>query len=533
MKFKVFSFLLLLGQFLWAQNIIAPELIQSNTTWSADTVFLNTDLNIEDGSLLEIEAGTVVMMNGLYEINVQGSIQAQGTVEDSIFFTISDTLGFADSSVVTGGWNGLNFVNTAESNDSSLFEYCVLEYGKAFGETDADVQGGVMYVSHFDKIRITHSHIRTNFSKTMGGGLYMEYCSAKVELSRFSNNKTYKKGGAIYMGKQSEGLIDRNIFKNNISYESFNVGNEIVISGAGAGVYITNEGLESIAPTVSNNLFTNNIGPSGILYDSTCKGKLFGNTIVNNLGYPIYIGHSLSKTQCINNTIANNNIYDSHNTGIHVVFLSGVLILNNLVWENLSINLSVDTTSVRYSDVIFDSIQYNLLGDNYMEGTTNIVEQDPLFFYPSPGIGLGYDGELYDWSLQDNSPAVNTGKLMSEEIYNLPEYDINFEDRVYGGRIDIGAYENQNVVWSNIEPLVYNFEIKVYPNPSKDFNLYIDESLLYSEIQIYNMMGQMAYSGTIDELRYQINTPNWEKGTFLYKIISKDQNTQTGKWVKI
>lgn len=451
-KYLLWSIIIFVGQ-LYSQNIIAPDTVDTNIELIADTVYLNQDMIITNGHQLEIIAGTVFIAIGNFAVYVEGSIRAIGSEQDSIFFTVSDTTGFADSAMVGGGWKGFIFDNTDVSNDSSIFEYCVMEYGKAFGDEEQERRGGFMYVSHFNKIRVSNCLVQNNFAEIEGGAFFMEYCSAKINNNRFYRNKTYHYAGAIYMCKQTEGIIDNNVFLNNVTYNrvySYELA-AWFISGAGAAVYIGTEGLENLAPTVSNNSFYNNLGPSGILYDSTVRGKLFNNVLVNNNGRPIYIGHSLSKSQVINNTIANNSISGLNNNGIEVVFSTKVLVLSNIVWNNISINSAGDTMSVPYDHLYADSIRYNLLFDSFMQGTTNITEQDPMFVNPSPGIGLDYDGEQFDWSLQDVSPAVNAGELLSFENYGLKQYDISGNERLYGGRIDLGAYENQNVFWDNLK----------------------------------------------------------------------------------
>ena len=79
-------------------------------------------------------------------------------------------------------------------------------------------------------------------------------------------------------------------------------------------------------------------------------------------------------------------------------------------------------------------------------------------------IGTGY----HPFSLQDASPCVNTG-ISDTTGLNLPEFDLAGNPRLYGGRIEMGAYENQNVIVSLDNAFNQNnIEFGVLPNPFKD-----------------------------------------------------------------
>jgi len=515
---------------LMSQNIIAPTNISISDTWTADTVFLDADVAINNGVVLQVAPGTVVMSRGHYGLYIQGSIRAQGTVQDSIYFIVNDTTGFVDTSVTAGGWKGLYFVNTPSSNDSSLFEYCVMQYGKACGESDIEHKGGVMYVSHFSKIRVSNSNISHNISSVWGGAFYMEYCSATVNNNRFEYNRTYSYGGAIYMGQYSVGQILNNHFYKNTSYKVQQMGSLIGESGAGAAIYVNSNDTENQSPSIIGNYCFNNKAISGIIYESTMSSLIANNVVCNNLGSAIFNGHSIGRAKYINNTIANNNSNNIHNTiiEVHSPYIS---IKNNIIWNNFSLTATEDTVVIKNDDIRPDSVQYNLLSDTYFQGNGNIHMQDPLFVNPSPGIGLNYNGELYDWSLQDNSPAVNSGKPYTEQIYPIGSIDILGNVRTYGGRIDMGAVENQNVIWTSIDHLNLSAQFAVYPNPGSDFfNLSSSADLSGSVLKVHDLTGREMYGEPLQGQQLRIDAQNWPKGVYIYHIAGK--TNQSGKWVK-
>jgi len=82
----IFSLLTLSG--LNAQTSITVEgEITADTTWSADTVKVTGDLVINDDVIVTIEPGTRIEFQGFYEMEVKGTVIAEGNHGDSIIFT--------------------------------------------------------------------------------------------------------------------------------------------------------------------------------------------------------------------------------------------------------------------------------------------------------------------------------------------------------------------------------------------------------------------------------------------------------------
>ena len=68
--------------------------ITENSTWSADTVKVLSDVTILSSKTLTIDQGTYVEFQGYYALNVEGRIIAIGGSKDTIVFTVKDTAGF-------------------------------------------------------------------------------------------------------------------------------------------------------------------------------------------------------------------------------------------------------------------------------------------------------------------------------------------------------------------------------------------------------------------------------------------------------
>jgi len=178
-------------------------------------------VTIPDDSTLNIEGGVRVEFQGHYTIQVQGNIQANGTPEDSIFFTVNDTTGFSNPDLNSGGWGGVRIIDINTENDSSIFEYCVFEYGKAIADYWHDNAGGALCIIRFNKIRISNCLFNRNMATgtevPSGGAIHLAWSDIKLELNKFEYNEAVS-GGAIQM-HESNPTFKQNIFINNHAYE--------------------------------------------------------------------------------------------------------------------------------------------------------------------------------------------------------------------------------------------------------------------------------------------------------------------------
>jgi len=157
----------------------------------------------------------------------------------------------------------------------------------------------------------------------------------------------------------------------------------------------------------------------------------------------------------------------------------------------------------------------------------NIIT-DPMFM----------ESENYPYMLDDLSPCVNAG---DDDISNLPEFDLVGNPRIFGGRIDMGAFENQNVVVGVDENMIPKVTIlfQNYPNPFNPSGVGRSESteirfqvsdLRYQEakIEIYNIKGQYIREFKMKNVKSKINKISWDgtnqagkpvaSGIYFYKL---------------
>ncbi|KKL06054.1 hypothetical protein LCGC14_2599870, partial [marine sediment metagenome] len=406
------------------------------------TIHVTNDIFIPDNVTLTVLPGTYIEFQGHFRIKVFGVLLAEGLPADSITFTINDTTGFHDIDTVTGGWNGIQFNNALaegangamNNNDSSIISYCILEYGKSVNvNLYPDNAGGAIMDENFDKLRISHCHLRNNYG-TYGGAIYADDCDIFIYANKVENNSAYY-GGGVYTYNGDPSVVN-NVIVNNQAVQgggiscwanaTTHVRNNIITnnkaSNTGGGVWINNS-----SPDIVNNLIVNNT--------SDYKG---GGVSIDN-----------SKPTLVNNTVGNNSSVIGG--GVYLTADSDPVIMNNIVWENQA----SDTGSQVFiqdenSQPVFNYciVQDSITNFGFGSGVSfngefiNSSESDPRFTLPSAGSGTDFNGLAADWSVQLGSVAINGGNPDTTGL-SLPIFDLAGNKRLANRRVDIGSYEFQ------------------------------------------------------------------------------------------
>ena len=132
------------------------------------------NINIPSYSTLIIDAGVDVTFNANYEMKIDGRVLASGTVTDSISFTAPNLF---------PGFAGIRFEVTNATQDSSIFEYCVVKNGNRGTQflTGMDNYGGGFLINNFNKVRIQHCSI-TNCRAFDGGAGICIYNASNISI---------------------------------------------------------------------------------------------------------------------------------------------------------------------------------------------------------------------------------------------------------------------------------------------------------------------------------------------------------------
>ena len=184
------------------------------------------------------------------------------------------------------------------------------------------------------------------------------------------------------------------------------------------------------------------------------------------------------------------------------------VLVNNIFYttnNNGMFTADVESTDPRFEEVIYShNLFYGIDAAYQYPNDVNKVVGDPLFVdetVPTQDIGgyvlldeeglptgnVSYDF-LTGFGLSDLSPAINAGT--SSSISEIPLVDFANNAALVGTSLDIGPFENQNVL-STINA-VKNNSISLYPNPvSNTLNIKVPYGNTITKVSISNSLGQL------------------------------------------
>ena len=526
MKTRFLLFFLLSCFFAKAQNIEVNGL--QSGVWEADTVFVTGDVVVQNS--LDIMAGTTVIFNGFYSISIEdgASLNALGTENDSILFTVTDTTGFHLFNFGRGGWNGIRM----ERAGTSKLDYCRFQYGKAALDNDQD--GGALRIFDSDDVVISHSTLFCNFSREHGGALNAVDSKVMIHDCKVNNNLTYTKldtvyfmyGGGLRFLKCEVDIKDTDF--------NYNYG-EGAIGGALS--------LDSCAVKIDRCRFEHNIGINGgglyLIRSNDWECSITNSLFANNNS--VHFGGGLafcdSSPLVSNLTVVGNHSYGVNCGGIHFYQYSSPVLLNCIIYGNTNeapIEEPVQMWAWTYDNYAPEFhnclIQYgfeNISNHEVILVYENCLDEDPLF--------VGPDNE--DFRLDSDSPCINAGSLDTPtEIINGLDLDGN--QRVSDGRIDIGAYEfdltgvqettqNENLIRIIGNPVTLSSYAEI--ECEKACNVYA---------MVYSLDGKLLVNKDLGNTQAVLNRieigemfQNLSSGTYLF-VVKMAENTLVAKIIK-
>lgn len=495
--FFIALILILSNHYLVAESVTVSGNVSG--TWSVDTVNVAGNILLRDVETLQIMPGVLVQFLGEYHFTVNGSLKALGTWLAPVVFTMADTSGFYNDTIPDGGWKGIWIEDINPSVDSILFSYGRFEFGKAVDADSLHGYGGAVLVRNVDKIRISNCVFESNYAYFNGGAVYLENSDVILTDNTFQLNRCgqpvvyYGYGGGI-CADWGEQIIRKNYFSQNSS------------TGIGGGLCIR----FSDGP-VFNNVFEDNYsalgGGFGVLHIPVCN-HFISNNLVNNNG-ALFFGSGISTGDCsptyVNNTIINNwgaaGGFYCKDSVVPVVY-------NNIIWGNSGYGGQVylwdllSQPNFYFNDIQGGKENFQGTGGTAFSGAyENNIDADPLF------MGSGD----FPFSLQDESPCVNAGTTNIPGYAFLPE-DLAGNSRIYGNKVDMGAFENQHVVSGlaqNMFPDAVFYEPS--PNPASDvvnFSFYL---LQNSEVhlEILDLKGNHVAEVLNKNLNSGLHQINW------------------------
>ena len=350
---------------------------------------INEEITIPDGETLTIEPGVEVIFNGHYKFYIKGRLLAIGTKQDLIIFTAAKDVSYK-------GWHGIKLVNISSSNDSTIFEYCKFQYGRAnTGSGRLNRSGGAIN-TNINKLRISHCLFQHNMtystsrSESAGGAIAIGGGNPVIEYCEFSENESVYGAAMIIFGKSTGALIRNNHFLVNNGHGTINI-----------------EG--GASPILINNLIDHNYTDG------------HGNIHINGEGRAILI----------NNTIVYN-ICDGEGGAVFVNNGSTPLFINNIIYGNKPAQVHLLTPSgLDFINCLIEGGKNGFTGFTSTGAYQNCIDSNPLFVSSN------------DFHLQNTSPCIGIGAMIYEG-HNAPTFDLegNLRPNPAGSNPDIGSYEN-------------------------------------------------------------------------------------------
>jgi hypothetical protein len=334
------------------------------------------------------------------------------------------------------------------------------------GETDNSVLLG------FTVTNGTGTYIPEDEGK-IGGGIYCTISSPYLSNLIIDGNSAYG-GAGIYCESSEMKLVNSSI-----------VNSKMFCEVGGGMVCIESE------PFLQNVIISNNEADwSGGIYLEGSSGYFINVQITNNeggVGTGMICSFS-SNPIIINSTFAGNAAI--FGGGIACVDQSNPVLINTILWDNtpeqvyFTSDWAPNSITISYSD-IEGGEEGIVTSDNgtvvWQDGNINL---NPLFA----------DTGAYPFYLKNESPCVNTG-IQDTAGLHLPYTDISNSTRIFGNRIDMGAFENQEMyVWLTEHfQENENIAVSIYPNPftistTIEYELKRPEC---AEIIFYNHFGEI------------------------------------------
>ncbi len=145
------------------------------------------EIAVPNNQSLTIEAGVEILTDSGISFFVYGTLVAEGTEEDSIYFGPSEQ---------NDGWGGLRFL---EADEGTRLNYCIVEYGlrdQGEGGGSEISAGGNIFIRGGEVI-IRHSRISFGRTFGFGGGIAIWESDPEIENCLINENSSAHNGGGI------------------------------------------------------------------------------------------------------------------------------------------------------------------------------------------------------------------------------------------------------------------------------------------------------------------------------------------------
>jgi PKD repeat protein len=412
--------------------------IAQNLTWTNDKTYLiNCNVGVAPGYTLTIQPGTVIKFTGNYNLNIGGTLIADGTPAQPIRFTSSspaiwwgrvyfddlstDAIATADGTYQSG--NILRWVKIENANEALGCN------GATPYLAHVDMNwGGVLCTLGGTPLWLLDSTLTTDFLVTGAGQVHRTRISGALSFSGLTTVRDSSVGNGLATGANS--LVQGNTLTGSVQASGSTImRNNVVVGGnmvSGNGSVIADNTITggSIAVGSFSTVMTNTLVGGGItvgdgsLVQANDAGRnsngwgvsatdnvtVTGNRLVGNGG-----GVNMTGGRLVGNLIAN-----SDTTGVQA---GSVLIISNTVTNNKGTALLVDSG--------LPVIQGNNLEGNH--GTYDLVNNTPNSITATNNWWgtidpMVIDARTYDFMDDFNLGRVSYAPMLSNPVQSAPAY---------------------------------------------------------------------------------------------------------------
>ena len=485
---------------------------------------------IQAGIDAAVDADTVLVQPGTYIENI--NYNGKNITVASLFLTTQDTSHISQT-IIDG--NQITSVVKFESGEDStavLTGFTITNGNSGWGggiycyQSSPDinnvtityndaVQGGGIYCEEsnlsLDNVTISYNDTPWGFGGS-GGGICCWQSTLTLENVTINGNTSWAGGGILCVQGSNLSLTNVTISGNSNPLEL----------GSGGGIFCGNSSLNLVNVTISYNFAD---GHGGGITCANSNPSLVNVTLLDNIARWGGGICCVESNPILTNVTITDNLAEYYGGGIMCGYNSNPILVNCIIWNDSpeEIYFSPDddpnSITISYSDI--EGGETGIVTNN--NGTVNWLEgninEDPLF------VGIGE----HPYSLFANSPCIDAG-IPDTTGLNLPEYDLAGNPRIFGDRIDMGAYEWQGVyVTQNLIPNT-QYQLSNYPNPFNptttiSFSIQEESNV---DLSIYNIKGQKIKSLLSDQISSGEHSIVWDgedftgkkvgSGVYLYKL---------------
>ncbi|GAB3493283.1 hypothetical protein GCM10027341_08390 [Spirosoma knui] len=387
-----------------AQTIryVKPGASGTGTTWANASGDLQAMINISGVQEVWVAAGTYKpggnantdrtisfrMKNG---VTIYGGFAATGTPTfaqrnpTSFTTVLSGDIGTLNNTTD----NSYHVVNNDQTNidNTAVLDGFVIRGGNANGEGNDVAGGGIINVLTSPTIR--NCIIQGNSASLSGGAMYNYSANPRLTNCSFQSNTANREGGAMHNDGSNPVLA-------NCSFQ----GNTATSTGGA----INNS---SSSPSLTNCSFQSNTATNG--------GGAMANSFNSN--------PSLTNCSFQGNTAPNGGVINNGFNGTNSASLTNCVLFGN-GGDNTFATIDNRTVTLRYC--LIENLE-----TGFTDGGNNLTTAISPFTSTT------------STQLNGCTPAINAGSNMAYTSVNGPATDLAGNTRVFGGTIDMGAYEFQ------------------------------------------------------------------------------------------